>query len=133
MTSTVISIWGFEILSPASAARNGFSVPNASECMTDVDAGPSAFRVQDLRHLGERLGPLLLVGGVHVEEHRPGPGGFDPLGDALHVRERRPAVEVHAEDVAPASRERERAGFAEAGRGAEDERPVAVAGHRSES
>ena len=46
MTSTVMSIWAFEILSAASAARKGFRVPNASECMTTSTPAlrPSASR-----------------------------------------------------------------------------------------
>src|ERR1017187_6567432 len=47
MTSTVMSIWAFEIRSPCSAARKGFRVPKASECMTTSTPAPrpSASRI----------------------------------------------------------------------------------------
>src|SRR5450830_1735145 len=95
----------------------------------DVDAGSPALRVEDLRHSGEGLGPLLVVGRVHVEEHGAAPGRLDLLRDAFHVRLRRPAVEVYAEDVAARARERKRGGSPETGGGTENKGPAARRGH----
>ena len=74
--------------------------PEGERVENDVDPGPAPLGVEDLRHLGDRLGPLLVVGGVHVEEDGLRPGGGDLPRDPLDVGLGRLAVEVDAEDVA---------------------------------
>ena len=43
--------------------------PERERVEDDVDACPPSLGVEDFRHLGDRLGPLLVVRRVHVEEN----------------------------------------------------------------
>jgi hypothetical protein len=59
--------------------------------------------------------PLLVVGGVHVDEQGLGAGGDDRRLDLLDVGEGRPEVEVDAEDLVALLRQRPRGRLAHPG------------------
>ena len=133
MTSWVISIFLRSTPAFGSSARNGTSEPKASECMTTRTYGsrPSAReRSKRSRSVCERGRPLLVVGRVHVDVQRFGPGGLDAGLDLLDVGQGRAEIEVDPADLVAGLGERERGGLAHAGRGAEDQRPaLALVGH----
>src|SRR5204863_9959047 len=72
------------------------------------------------------LRPLVVVRGIHVEEVGRRAGGLDVRSDGLRERQRRLAVEVHADDAHAVTSERARGRGAEAARRAEDEAPLAL-------
>ena len=92
-----------------------------------ADRSRLAALLEHALHGRRRLRALLGVGRVDVEEHRLAPEGADLAGDALGVGERRLAVEVDAEDVEPGAGQGQADGLAEAGGGAQDQRPAAQA------
>ena len=79
---------------------------------------------KDTLHLGGDLRPLLVVGGVHVEEVGLPAHGADLPHDALDIGQGAAPVEVHAEHVEAGAGQREAGGLAEAGRRAEDQGPA---------
>ena len=89
-----------------------------------AEAAGAAGPAQHAGHLGDHLRALVGVGGVDVEKMRAASERLDAGHDALGAGQRRPPVEMHAEDVEPGARQREGGGAAEAGGSAEDERPA---------
>ena len=75
MTSSVMSIWACAMRSAGASREERLERPEREGVEDDVDPGPAPLGVEDPHHLGDRLGPLLVVGGVHVEENGLRPGG----------------------------------------------------------
>ena len=100
----------------------------------DPDVGVAARGGRPVEPLAEgREGrpALVVVGGIHVDEERLGPGRLDRRLDLLDVGQRGPEVEVDAEDPIAGRGQRPGGRLAHPGRGAEDDGPaLAIVGHR---
>ena len=100
----------------------------------DADVGMPSLGdrpVEPLANGGQRGGPLLVVGRVHVDVERLGAGRLDRRLDLVDVGKGRPEVEMDADDLVAGLRERDRGRLAHARRATEDQGPaLAVVGHR---
>ena len=124
MTSSVISICGLAIAFSRGSAKNGFSVPKASECSRTETRDSGGSPPQVFWIAATTSARFSSSAALTLKNSARRPGGADLAGDPVGVGLRGLAVEVDAEDVPARLRERERARLPETGGSAQDEGPA---------